>query len=121
MATNVGSVAVEILRGNRAPESQRVDIWFVPGQTGIGAQLMGQNQSNWAYEATLYGVPADTEARLVSLAALQGFIVSIEDDHGEVRANNLVVSVGTPRRVFVIRDGVNELRAVVIIRGVVTA
>lgn len=120
MAT-IGAETVEILRGNINPQSQRVEVWSIAGRTGIGAQLMGENQSSFRYLAILFDLDVALESRLVALAALQGTVVTITDDFGKARANCLVVLVGVPRRKLVIRDGIEEVRAELEIKGVLTA
>ena len=94
---SVGGVTVEILRGNIAPQTQRVDTWHIPGRTGIGAQLMGLNQSSFSYQCILIAAQASVEGRLASLSALQGTIISVTDDFGETRANLHEIQVAVER------------------------
>ena len=122
MATSVGSVAIDILSGNVNPQRPRMETWHIPGVTGQGAQNMGSNQASFAYRATLYGTAAAVETRLVALAAVQGTVVTIEDDFGKQRANCLVTQVGTPQRKDIIRLGLTgQMRAVVSVAGIVVA
>ncbi len=121
MATSVGAVAIDFLRGNIAPQTQRVEAWFIPGRTGMGAQLMGSNQNRFAYRAVLYGTPAAVETRLVSLAAVQGTVVTITDDFGKARTNCLVMQVGIPQRKKIILNGADGMRAQVGVAGILTA
>lgn len=117
MAT-LGAVTVDILRGNTTPVRTRVETWHVPGRTGIGAQLMGSNESAFAYEGVVYAATATAETTLAAVAALQGTVITIVDDHSQSRANCLVTSVDIPDRRAVVHNGTAKVRAVVHVSGV---
>lgn len=120
MAT-VGAVTVELLSGDSDPQSEQVDVWTVPGQDGVGAQLLGSNQSAFSYVATLFGSSSDVETRLVNLAAIQGTVITIVDDFSKTRTSCLVTKVKRMGRKLVLREGATEVRAQVAITGVRTA
>lgn len=117
---SVGGVTVEYLSGTPTPVMQRVELFANAGQAGIGAQLMGQNQSQFTFAAFLYGAQNNVQSRLTSLGAVQGTVVSIEGDHGETYANCLVTSVGQPQRFTVDHEGSSKLVALVTVSGVRT-
>lgn len=103
---SIGSVTTDILRGNSpAALLEQVATWETPGIDGVGALSIGKNGGNFAYTAIRYGSTAAAETFLSDLENLQGTVVSITDDFGEIYGSLLILSVVRTGKIAEIGNG----------------
>ena len=101
MAVNIGSVSCTFLRAVLKPLRAEANAWRRAGLEGYGLQLLGKGQAECQITAR-YVIGGDSvaeslaaiEAWYASVFALQGTIVSLEDDHGLTPDNVMVMRVG---------------------------
>jgi len=96
MAIGIGSVSCTYLRGNIRDLKEEVDVWRTPGIDSYGAQLVGYGDSGFAFDAVLYDTLTNIETWTSDLEALQGTVVTAEDDFGFTYSTLLVTTVGMP-------------------------
>ena len=101
MAVNIGSVSCTFLRALITPLRIETNAWRRAGLDGYGLQLLGKGQAECQITARYVigeETPAESlaliEAWYTSIIALQGTIVSAEDDHGLTPDNIMVMRVG---------------------------
>ncbi len=123
MAT-IGGITCDYLHGSVGALRTLLEVYRQPGRSGYGAQDLGKGQSEWAYEAVLYGSVATTNAWVASLVALQGTVVTAVDDLAVTWEHLLVMSVSPPRRSpargYSASAPADAVRVVVQLAGVVT-
>jgi len=96
MAQNIGGTACTFVHdspGKRLP-SERVRVYQPAGYDGYGAQKIGIGDGEFGYMAVLYDTGINVEAWAVTLFGKKATVVDIEDDHGTVHGNMLLVEMG---------------------------
>ena len=119
MATNIGGVSCDIVRGQIGGLKTRLELWQIPGLIGYGAQDLGLGDSEFVFVGIKYDTEANIETWIASMEALQGTVISVEDDWEQTHTNLLAVRVGTPRKTAVIVDGSTDTRGEIRVDGVV--
>jgi hypothetical protein len=94
MATHFGSVATDYVEAI-ADEAlaTRTDQWIVPGIDGIGVQTLGSNVSRFRFHLQHYDTAANIDTWIAAMRALQGTVVTAEDDWGASHSNLYVESM----------------------------
>jgi hypothetical protein len=75
-----------------------MEIWQIPGLDGYNVHLLGKGDSQSTFTCVLFGIETGLQAWVDSLRALQGQIVTITNEQGTVITNQLIVSVGEPKK-----------------------
>lgn len=105
-------LAFDIMRGEPVFLAQRVDTWIVPGLDGPGAQNLGLGDGEFPLTTIVYKNNLSDANTLIDAAReLQGTVVDIVDDWGDVYPNILVKRVD-PRvaKKAVRKDGQSRIR-----------
>jgi hypothetical protein len=105
-------LAFDMMRGEPVFMAQRVDTWIVPGLDGPGAQLLGLGDGEFQLSTIVYkNNLSDANILIDAARELQGQVVDLVDDWGDVYANILVKRVDTRRAKSPVRkDGSNKIR-----------
>lgn len=97
MAVSVGTLAVDIVRGRPVELKDRVEVWEREGYDGIGARLNADGHGEFALKTVKYihggnaaTNKANAETHIADAAALQGTVVTVEDNWGAQYQNCLV-------------------------------
>lgn len=97
MATSIGSLTVDIIRGRPVALKDRVEAWEREGFDGYGARLnaLGHGEFTLVSVKYIYGNSAATnkanaETHLSDAGLLQGTVVTVTDNWGTAYANCLV-------------------------------
>lgn len=121
MATEIGSVSCDFLKGYSDSLKQAIQTWNVPGLDGVGAQKIGRHAGRFQFRAIKFDTLANVESWAFNLEALQGQVVTAEDDRG-IEYSGLLV-----QEVVVNQDGPKRLlspdydyRHEALVAGVVT-
>jgi hypothetical protein len=72
-----GWVTCDLIRGSPQQEGDRVETWVVPGQNGVGVQILGKGDGGFEMRAIRFATAANVKTWFTSLKALQGTIVTI--------------------------------------------
>ena len=103
MAQNIGGVSCTFVKGNLPTLSVRAARWTVPGMHGSGIALLGLGDGEFSLTAVYYWTNASVDAWDLALHALQGSVVSVENDRGQTASNVYIERVHTmetsPRKV----------------------
>lgn len=100
MATSIGAVAVDILRGLPKEPRLRVDTWQVPGLSGYGAQLSGLGESEFELDTVTHlADDAAAETHIQAVANVVGTVLDVEDNFGTVFPKILIISADQPRKI----------------------
>lgn len=86
------SVQVVNADANAVPR-ERVDHFTVPGYDGIGAQLLGESESDVSFALTFFGIDADCESFAIFVDQLQGTIITVVDSQVDTYAGILITGV----------------------------
>jgi hypothetical protein len=95
---SIGGVTCTFLRGVVPPLKEEAALSRRPGIDGFEIQLTGLGDSAGQLSAVAYGTNAACVTFAASIAALQGQVVSVTDDHGTTRSGVFVHRVGQPRK-----------------------
>ena len=94
MATTIGAVACDLVRGDPKPQAQRLAVWYTPGIGSPGAHALGLGDGAFHVVAVEFAAAANLVTWHANLCALQGSVVSITNDWGTTYANCLITRVG---------------------------
>jgi hypothetical protein len=86
------SVQVVSADSNAVPQ-ERVDHYTVPGYDGIGAQLLGESQSDVSFALTFFGIDADCESFAILVDRMQGTIITVVDSQDDTYEGILITGV----------------------------
>lgn len=120
MAVNIGSVSCDMLKGVPRGLKTRLDVWQVPGLNSYGAQNLGTGDATFTFIAIKYDTDANIDTWKASIEALQGTLVSAENDHSDTFTLLLVTAVGALAKKGVIYGGAARVRGMIRISGVQT-
>lgn len=126
MPIQVGTTACDFLKGAAQGLRQQVMTWSTPGVDGQFALRLGFNEGEFSFTAILFDTEANAITWKTALEALQGTVVSITDDQGQVWPNCLISEVlAAPRwrsaaRGTSARVGPYDTRGEILVKGVVT-
>lgn len=97
MAVSVGTLTVDIIRGRPVSLKDRVEVWERDGFDGIGARLNANGHGEFALKTVKYihgsneaTNKTNAETHIADAAALQGTVVTVEDNWGTTYQNCLV-------------------------------
>jgi len=116
MATNIGGVGCDLVKGGAADQKSRVSLWQVPGVNGYGAHDLGQGESGFVYRAIKYGTEAECRTWAGQMQALQGTVLTIVDDWDATHELMLVARVTRP--ILSAAIGYGGARCEVMVQGV---
>jgi len=120
MAKNFGGVSCDLVTGGVGDLKTKLDTWDVPGHDNIGLQSLGSSDSAFRFRLVQYDTKANIETWIGNIEALQGTIVSAEDDLEITYTSNLAVQrVSVADRKAVIYQGANRVRGELSVQGVV--
>jgi hypothetical protein len=101
-----------------AEQRERVDVWQTPGRSGSAAQLVGFGDSQFRFTLVLYDLSAAVETWRQAAEAIQGYIVTIDDDWSVTWSNCLVTQVGPMRKTYATDPaGTYDARGEITIQG----
>lgn len=90
----IGGVAVDIMKGLPQVLKTRLDVWEVAGLDGYGAQQLGLGDAEFNLTTIFYALNnAAANTFLNNCEALEGTLISLTDDWGDVYQNVLVKHV----------------------------
>lgn len=98
MAANVNGTSCDIVKGVPNELKTEVQTWGVPGVDGYGAQTLGQRGSEFRFQCVKYGTVASVNTWIAAMQAVQGSVVSLENDWGDTFDNMLIERVGQPTK-----------------------
>jgi len=98
MASSIGGIACDMVKGIAPGQKTRTETWQVPGISGYGAATLGAGDSETAFTCIKYAASAALDIWEVSIEALQGQIVTLVNDRGKTYTSFLVRKVAVPRR-----------------------
>jgi len=93
MATSVGAVSCDLIRGDLPPMGPMIETWHTPGVDGDGAQDHGDGGGRFEIQAIKYGTKAAVDAWKAAILALRGTVVAIENSDGDSQARELIETV----------------------------
>lgn len=115
----IGGVTCLMVKGEGLDNTQRVEVYQVPGHDGYGALKLGLGDSAWSFRGVLLDSLANVNTWVASLQALKGAVISVVDDFGTTHTNLLVREVSPPQRDAVVHLGTLKVRGEMRLRGVV--
>ena len=98
----------------------RTNVWSMPGNDGFGVQSLGKGDGEFSYEAVLFGTVAELDAWAVTIEAMQGTIVSIQDDFyvlGRPQLDNRLVEKTIIQKITPAAPPVTNFRGVAVVTG----
>ena len=121
MAT-IGGQTCTYLRGTLSPLRQRSKTWSLPGIDGYGIVLLGLGNSQCELLAERLDSLANVGTWAYAVQALQGQIVSVENDLGESSSNLFIQAVSNVQVTAAVIPGtITTARGVLRIAGVIVA
>lgn len=110
----IGGITCTFVKGDIPSAKGRLDVFYVPGINGPGAHYLGTGDSPFAVRAVLISTGVLCLAWANALQALQGTVVTIENDWATSYTNCLLLEVGEARR---IAAGIGGCRSEILVRG----
>jgi hypothetical protein len=105
MATGIGGVACDLLKGHPKPMTEQVQEWSVVGLDGHGFQKIGKRGVDETIQAIRFAAGATIETWYAALYALEATTVTYENDDAIVSGNVYVVNVGPLTKQRIIQNG----------------
>ena len=118
MATNIGGVGCDMLKGDLPALKTRLEVWQVPGLDGYGAIDLGLGDARGEVRAIKHDTPAAVYAWVAAIEALQGTVVNMIMDWGITYTQVLIERVSAPQVTAAI--GYGGARGEIAIQGVIT-
>ena len=120
MAANIGGVSCTFVRGGFPVLKYRTRRWAVPGIDGHGLMVMGRGNSSCELIAVFYSNNTGVNTWAAALEALQGTIVSAENDQGDTTSDLFVEQVKNAEKKAA-KNGAITTRAEIRILGTIIA
>lgn len=116
MATEIDSVACDIINGDVLPLMTRTRTWEQPGIDGSGAQTVGEGKGGFSLELIKYGNTAAIVAWIKAIAAIQGKEGDVTNSRGVTHSDLFFEDVRLVERKEALHEGGEMAR--VLVRGV---
>jgi len=116
---SIGGVSTLMVKGEGVDNSERLDIYQVPGHDGYGAQKLGQGDSRWAFRGIHIDTLANVNTWIGLMLSAKSAVISIVDDFGTTHTNLLVNEVTFPQRQVVYYNATLLVRVEMVLRGIV--
>ena len=124
MPGTVGGVSCTFVRTSSATGKRtRLGIWIVPGLTGVGAHRLGVNDGSFEFRLVAYTTNVGVNTWAAAIEALQGQVIAVTDDHGDLYTGLLVERVSNPKKTpawGAAGLGTSGRRGEISIKGVIT-
>ncbi len=97
MASGIGGIAFDIVRGELAGLKERSVLWSVVGINGIGVQLTGAgDRTPSKVDCIHFDTLANLKTKQANIEALQGAAVTFENDKGVTSGIGLITGISQP-------------------------
>jgi hypothetical protein len=94
---SINGIPCTFVKGEAPVAKQRTVTWELPGIDGYGAQLLGLGDTDFQFVLVLYSTIVSVNAWSCSVQALQGQIVTVINDWGNVFARCLIKKASPPK------------------------
>lgn len=119
MATSIGAVNCDMVKGIAPTKRSQVGIWRRPGVNSPGAHILGK-AGQFEFLAVEYAAFATVLAWAQSIEALIGTVVTITDDWGNAWANCLITERTSAPRIKRMNSAAGNARGEIVVRGEIT-
>ena len=96
---SIAGIACTFCRGHIPANRPRVRVWQVPGVNGYGAKILGLGESEFRILVEIQSTSLGANTFYAAMEALQGSIVTIINDWGNIFTNCLLTRIGPPQKV----------------------
>lgn len=95
---SIGAIQCSIVRGNPRLQTERVELYQVPGIDSYGVHLIGKGDGRWRASAVLYSTPSLVELWYQSIQSQVGSLVIITNDWGVQCPQSILIGVSPLRK-----------------------
>lgn len=117
MATNIGGVSCDFVKGFATGPSESVKTFRRPGLNGNGAKKQAQESGQFNFTGIKFDSNSNVESWQTDIEAKRSTIIDIEDDFGITHSDCLVTEVSPLTKSAVVESGTLKVRAEMSVSG----